>query len=132
MSYTVAIGQEIAQVSPHTEGGTIAVGGSTEARMDVTYNYGWYYHLVFGENGIRHLKGMHVGQSLPLIANAIYRLSAPNMRDQYNADKDNDHLDTWTEPDDYYWKPTPENALAVLKVMMIWGLDNINGIWYVD
>lgn len=40
--------------SPHLmQGGTYALGGTTELWLNVTYNYGKHYYRVMGEEGIR-------------------------------------------------------------------------------
>ena len=74
----------------HMRGGTYALGGTTEARLNVTYNYAPYFHKVFGdadvelsayakmfgggETGIRKLYGMTGAESIPVLETAISQL----------------------------------------------------------
>lgn len=84
----------------HLCGGTYAVGGTSEASLNVTYNYAKHFHYVFGPEGIRSLYGMTSLQSLPVMAKAVILLG--------------DDVD----PD--YWKPTEGNArLAILDLMTL-------------
>lgn len=88
--------KEVVQLDePHDlKGGNYAVGGTTEAWLNVTWNYGKFYHEQFGEEGIRSLYGLTGEQAIPLLAKAIAALG--------------------TETDSDYWKPTPGNAGAAL------------------
>ncbi len=59
MSYDIDLSYPesgLAQIPSHEEGGTYALGGSTNASLNVTYNYGGFYreHLD-SEQGIRWL-----------------------------------------------------------------------------
>ena len=68
--------------SPHAmKGGTYAVGGTTEAWLNITYNYArWYYkESVFPDNGedrsgIRSIYDMSGADSIPVLKHAISTL----------------------------------------------------------
>ena len=48
----------ICQVPSHAEGGNIVVGGTTDASMNITYNYSWFYYRVLDKyKGLRWLYG---------------------------------------------------------------------------
>lgn len=99
MSYDIRLekdGETVCFDHPHFEmGGTFAVGGTSEAWLNVTYNYAPYFYRVMGEKGIRTIYGMTAEDSLPVLADAISKL-------------DNDF-----NPD--YWKPTEGNAKKALQ-----------------
>ena len=62
MSYDIrlvdAAGETIELSEPHTlRGGTFASGGTTEAWLNITYNYARFYYDIWPEQGIRYLYG---------------------------------------------------------------------------
>ena len=79
----------------HITGGTYCVGGTREATLNITYNYGdLYYKHISKENGIRHIYGMKAIDSIPILSKV-----ASQLKD--NIDED-------------YWKPTEGNAKKAL------------------
>jgi hypothetical protein len=59
-------GETIELDEPHQlRGGTYCVGGTTEATLNVTYNYAKHYYRVMGEKGIRGIYGLTGEQSIP-------------------------------------------------------------------
>jgi hypothetical protein len=100
MSYDISLrtpdgGDHLELNEPHgAQGGTYALGGTTEAWLNVTYNYSPHFYKVFGEKGIRTIYGLSAEQSIPLLAEAIGKLC------------------TDTDPD--YWKSTEGNARQAL------------------
>jgi len=74
-------------------GGTYAMGGTTEAWLNVTYNYSRHYGIM-GDKGIRTIYGMTGLDSLAVLDAAIAQLGDD------------------TDPD--YWKATEGNAKAAL------------------
>lgn len=81
--------------SPHQmKGGTYCVGGTTEAHLNITYNYGKIYREKFGKEGIRTIYGMTGAESIPVIQKVIDSLS-----DEINSD---------------YWTATEGNAKRAL------------------
>jgi len=87
--------------APHQmRGGTYQVGGSYEAHLNITYNYGMYYYACMGENGIRTIYGMTGAESIPILKKCA------------------DELGDDTDPN--YWKPTEGNAKAgLLQIIAI-------------
>jgi len=91
------------------KGGTYAFGGTSEAWLNITYNYGKYYYNVFGEGGIRSIYGKTGAESIPLLEDAISKLG-------------ND-----IDPD--YWKPTEGNAKKALCGLLAFAKMRPDGIW---
>lgn len=118
----------------HGKGGTYQVYGTTEAHLNVTYNYSEFFHRALDEDkGIRVLYGMQVLDSLPLIAGAIAKLDKESktfdIKTLKKKLKDPGALlrslaqkeDYTPSPEDYeewkaedYWAPTPHNAAKAL------------------
>ena len=78
-------------------GGTYAVGGTTEAWLNVTYNYGTHYHTLWG-HGLGAFDGKTVEEVRPLAEEAVAALG--------------------TERHSDYWKPTKGNAGAAMADLL--------------
>ena len=76
-------------------GGTYALGGTTEAWLNITYNYWRIFHRLFGEDGIRTIYGMNVKDARTILVGAVARLGD-------------------AEPDENYWKACDGNAKKAL------------------
>lgn len=98
----------------HMRGGTYAVGGTTEARLNVTYNYALHFRKVFGEGetGIRCLYGMTGAESIKVLENAIAELG--------------------DDTDENYWKPTEGNAKRALTQLLALAKMRPDGVWAGD
>lgn len=83
--------------SHHLAGGTLAVGGTREAWLNITYNYGGLFRKHLHTDGLAGLSGKTPDQMIPLLDKAI------------------DVLGTYTS--DNYWDPTPGNAGAALTAL---------------
>ena len=76
--------------SPHQmKGGTYCVGGTTEAHLNITYNYGKIYREKFGKEGIRTIYGMTGAESIPVIQKVIDSLSDETNSDYWTATEGN-------------------------------------------
>ena len=108
----------------HMRGGTYAVGGTTQASLNITYNYAPQFFRAFEPywhdigplpdggaitQGIRILYGMTGASSLPLLDRAIAALG--------------DDVD----PD--YWKPTDGNAKRALLQLRALAEMRPDGVW---
>ena len=93
-------------------GGIFALGGTTVAWLNVTYNYAIHYDKIFGKKGIRTIYGMTGAQSIPLLKKASEKL-----KDNITGN---------------YWEPTEGNAKDALFGLI--GLAEIrpDGIWNGD
>lgn len=97
MSYDIRLvdpktGETISLEEVHQyHGGTYQVGGTAEAWLNITYNYGsFYYQAIDGEKGIRWLYGKTGAEALPRLHKAVEELG--------------------TVQDADYWSATPGNA----------------------
>lgn len=94
----------------HVTGGTYQMGGSSEAWLNVTYNYApHYYRLMDEEKGIRVLYGMTGAESIPLLKKTISAL------------KD--------DVSDNYWEPTEGNAKRALCGLLAFAQMRPDGVW---
>jgi hypothetical protein len=80
-------------------GGTYAVGGTTEAWLNVTYNYAPFFYKHLGENGIRSIYGKTPAESVRMLNAAIQRMQG--------------------EPSADYWAATEGNARAALVNLLV-------------
>ena len=94
----------------HEEGGTYALGGTTEAGLNVTYNYSSVYRP-HGFN-LRDLDGKTARETTPDLERVIAAIGT-------------------VEPDNNYWAPTPGNAGRALHVLARWGRELPHGVWAV-
>ena len=99
------------EVPHHMRGGTYAMGGTTRAHLNVTYNY--YPHLVHvGPDGIRSIYGKTGAESIQMLEDAAAQLGDE------------------TDPD--YWKPTEGNAKRALLQLAALAKMRPDGIWAGD
>jgi hypothetical protein len=132
ISLTDAVTGEVLELdAPHQmRGGTYALGGTTEASLNVTYNYAPHFYRVLGDEpagqeascfgqmfaskgrGIRKLYGMTGAQSIPLLDAAIAKLG---------NDVDSD-----------YWAATEGNAKRALVQLRALAEMRPDGVWAGD
>lgn len=96
----------------HMRGGTYAIGGTTEAHLNVTYNYSPHYYRTMGEGGIRTIYGMTGADSILVLEKAIAELGDE------------------TDPD--YWRPTEGNAKRALVQLLALAKMRPDGVWAGD
>lgn len=97
---------------PHfMRGGTYALGGTTAAHLNITYNY-WPFFESLGEKGIREIYGMTAADSIPRLNNTIRKLG--------------------DDVDDDYWKPTEGNAKQALLQLVALAKMRPDGVWNGD
>lgn len=65
----------VVEENHHITGGTYAIGGTNELHLNVTYNYSGIFKDVLGEQGIRAIYGMSGAESIPVLKQAIGKLS---------------------------------------------------------
>lgn len=95
------------------EGGTYVLGGSTEAELNVTYNYSKYYeYAIDKELSLRFLHGKKAKDVMHCLGRAIAKLG--------------------NKTDDNYWKSTPGNAGHALSILLVWCKQNPNSIVFVE
>ena len=95
MSWWIALKDENGSVvetdTIRQEGGTQIMGGTTEAELNVTYNYG--KHFSFSQ-----LNGLSAKEAAPKIKYAVDKLG--------------------NETNEDYWKPTEGNVKAALQTLL--------------
>ncbi len=94
------------------KGGTFCKGGTTEAWLNVTYNYSEHFHKVLGKDGIRSIYGKAGAATVPILEAAIAQL------------KDD------VDPD--YWKSTEGNVKEALKALLWMAKQRPDGVWKGD
>lgn len=102
MSYQVNLVNEdgnLALVENHSEGGTYVLGGSTEASLNITYNYARVYRNI-NNFSITQLHGKKAKDAIQLLEYLV------------------DHLGTDQDVD--YWKPTEGNAGYAVFILLTW------------
>ncbi|MEK7092133.1 MAG: hypothetical protein AAB907_00750 [Patescibacteria group bacterium] len=101
------------EVNRHCEGGIYAVGGSTEADLNVTYNYNpFYYQFLDKEKGLRWLDQKITRDCTHRLYEAIKKLGT-------NRDKN-------------YWASTPGNAGYALVILLDWAKEHPDAIFEVS
>lgn len=126
MSYDISLRDPTRKETIHYDtlhqmrGGTYAVGGTSEAWLNITYNYSrWYYKEgVFPDNGedyrgIRSIYGLSGADSIPILENAIKAL------EDMDEDLTEEEIRNYEEHDiKGYWLPTRENAIKPLYQLL--------------
>lgn len=137
MSYDISLKDPVTKEVIHFDtahqmaGGTYALGGTTEAWLNVTYNYAkWYYKDgVFpatGEEskGIRTIYGMSGAESIPILENAIKTLES--MTEDLTAEEIQKYADNRAGG---YWTPTRGNAIKPLYQLLAMARMRPDGVW---
>lgn len=96
----------------HMRGGTYALGGTTSAYLNVTYNYAAIFHRVLGNEGIRTIYGKSGAESIQLLEGAAAQLG-----DDVDAD---------------YWKATEGNAKRALLQLAALAKMRPDAVWTGD
>ena len=113
MGWWVTLEGDSGEVESHTEGGVVAIGGSEEPSMSVTYNYSpfYYNHLDKGQ-GFSWLNEKVAKDTVERLEKAIKELG--------------------TEQSEDYWEATPGNAGHILNVLRGWAKQYPEGVWNVS
>lgn len=122
------------EAAHHMRGGTYAMGGTTEAWLNITYNYAdWYYRPgVFARTrktskGIRTIYGMTGAESIPVLKKAISKLeSMATDISEKERRKCEERGATG------YWLPTRENAIKPLRQLVALAQMRPDGVWEGD
>lgn len=119
MSYDIdlcdPVSDQVLQLdTPHQmKGGTYRLGGSTDASLNITYNYAQHYYRVFeGDEGIRTIYGMTGAASIPVLEKAIAQLG--------------------DDVTDRYWDATEGNAKRALTQLLALARMRPDGVWNGD
>lgn len=115
MSYDIRLLDPVSHEQLHAEaahdmrGGSYAIGGTTELRLSVTYNYARHYGRVMEGGTIRSIYGKTGAESIPMLEAAAAKLS-----DEGSAD---------------YWEPTEGNAKRALLQLAAMARMRPDGVW---
>jgi hypothetical protein len=93
----------------HMKGGTYQLGGTIEARINITYNYSKHFAQVLPPKGIRSLYGLSGAESIPILKKAISLLG--------------DDITT------NYWDSTEGNAKKALYQCLALAQLRPDGVW---
>jgi len=94
MSYDIRMvniqGEVCKLKEPHYyKGGTYIIGGNDLAEHNITYNYGYFYKEVLGDEGIRFLYGKTGKECLLHINKAIEKLGIDKTNNYWEATQGN-------------------------------------------
>ena len=113
MSYGVHLREpnsDICQVEKHSEGGTYIAGGTTDAYLYITWNYGeYFYEHVDKQQGIRWLYNKKAKDCIKRLEEAVKKLG--------------------TERNNDYWAPTAGNAGYALSILLKWAKENPEAVF---
>lgn len=93
------------QVANHSEGGTYAIGGTTDAELNVTYNYAPHF-------GFRSLDGRTGEETIPELEVAVQKLG--------------------TERSGDYWESTAGNTGHAIAILLAWAKEHPQAKWRVN
>lgn len=100
-------------VKSFEDGGTYALGGTTEASVNITYNYNRHYRAVWGGAGLAEtLDGKRAAEVIPALEKAVATLGTKRDRD--------------------YWASEPGNAGAALARLLDWARQYPDAVFRVD
>lgn len=118
----------------HMRGGTYAMSGTTEAWLNITYNYAnWYYRPgVFARTrksskGIRTIYGMTGAESIPVLKKAIKRLESLTV-----DISEKERRECEEQGCTGYWMPTRANAIRPLYQLLALAQMRPDCIWEGD
>jgi len=120
---TLANGNRAVLVDSHAEGGTYVLGGTTEAELNITYNYSSMFRaagirLREGDEGhqandrLFYLHGKTGQESIEPLSRAVEKLGT------------NRHND--------YWKDTAGNAGYALSILLNWAKQHPDANWKIS
>ena len=144
MSYDIYLRDRVTKETVHFDtphqmaGGTYAVGGTTEARLNITYNYAqWYYKDgVFPDRGeagkdfydrltgIRSIYGLSGAESIPILEHAIKTLES--MTEDLSEEEIQEYKDRGAGG---YWTPTRANAVRPLYQLLAMAKMRPDAVW---
>ena len=101
------------QIPNHSEGGTHVFGGTTDAELNVTYNYsGHYFRELHDEKGLRWLNGKKAVDCTRKLEKTVEALGV--------------------ERDSDYWADTPGNAGYALSILLDWARQHPEAVFEVS
>lgn len=113
MSYDVTLGKtKPVKVASHNGGGTYALGGTTAAELNITYNYGEHYRNWINKTwGIWWLHHKTAKDTIKQLEIAVHNLGTKRSLN--------------------YWDDTPGNAGYALSILLSWAKKHPRAKWVV-
>ena len=113
MSYDINLNQDghTVEVERHEDGGTFQLGGSTEARLNVTTNYAAVAQLV-GFDFRDSLHSKRAGDTIESLRDVVAKLGTKRWHD--------------------YWAPTPGNAEHAASILLKWAQQHPDAVREVE
>ena len=122
---------KVVEVDRHQEGANYCIHGKTEASLNITYNYSFfYYHFLDKEEGIRWLYGKTAKECIERLEKAVEILGVVEYRqlkpgENIFSDDENNYIY-------HYWAATPGNAGYALSILLKWVKANPEAIFEGD
>jgi len=116
--------------APHQiKGGTYAIGGTSEAALNITYNYARWYRMdgVFPKrelDGIRSIYGMTGAKSIAVLKQAIAALENSNQELTVEEQAEYERQGATG-----YWIPTKANVIRPLYGLLAFAQMRPDGVW---
>ena len=140
MSYDIYLSDPVSgevlelESANHMRGGTYAMSGTTEAWLNITWNYAdWYYkpgvfaHTKKSSEGIRTIYGMTGAESIPILKKAISALES--MTEDISEKERREYEEKGATG---YWMPTRANAIRPLYQLLALAQMRPDGVWRGD
>lgn len=99
-------------VENHSEGGTYAVGGISDAELNITYNYGRCWRAHGWGNLSEQFDGKTGRESIPELRRMVELLGTDQHQD--------------------YWEPNDGNAGHALSILLRWAEQYPDAVWRVS
>lgn len=99
-------------IERHEDGGTYVRGGTTEASINITYNYSEFMWSTLGEGGLRSLHEKRAGDVIEILASAVETLGTDRSAD--------------------YWTATAGNAGYALAILLTWARQHPEAVFEVS
>lgn len=99
------------EVELHSEGGIYVFGGTTDACLNITYNYSKFYSKYLDDIGLKWLDGRKASDCIERLQAAVDTLG--------------------TEREDNYWLATCDNAGYALSILLRWAQQHPDAVFEV-
>lgn len=163
MSYDIELRKdgELVRIPRHEEGGIYILGGTTEAQLNITYNYSpCYYKHLDGEQGIRWLYGKTGVETIARLEATVATLGTERNTEPFwglvwerPSAVGDETWQRWLKIRDWdehtvdfkvalaagairdggaYWKPTEGNAGYALNILLGWARMHPEAVWTGD
>jgi len=95
-----------------TEGSNVCIGGTTDAKCSITFNYSWFFTHYLHPDGLKWLNDKKAKDCVDRLEKAIKTLGTNQYKD--------------------YWADTPGNSGYMLSVLLSWARELPEGIFSLE